>query len=166
MYESRPIENRASEDRRSTLGRNRKCIRREYQLEDFREHPCDISVPSRGSLKVTLLSFSPWSRSHFSHSSSTPCLHSIGRNAITHHTPHLYQYPSHSTSCLPRPHAEASLVTSGSSGTTEMTLGLQQGGDGWMMAQSSGLRAIDVTVCELWTPRKTVLYTLNVHTYH
>jgi len=38
MYESRPVENRASEDRRSTVGRDCECVRGEHQLEDFREY--------------------------------------------------------------------------------------------------------------------------------
>lgn len=49
MYESRPIENRASEDRRSTVGRDRECIRGEYQLEDLREYLVISQLP-RGSL--------------------------------------------------------------------------------------------------------------------
>ena len=50
MYESRPIENRASEDRRPTAGRNCECIRGEHQLEDFCEHPYDITFARRHHL--------------------------------------------------------------------------------------------------------------------
>jgi len=35
MYESRPIKNRASEDRRSAVSRDCERVRREHQLEDF-----------------------------------------------------------------------------------------------------------------------------------
>ena len=89
-------------------------------------------------------SSSPSSHSHFSRSSSTLCSHSIDRNTIIHHIPHLHQYPSRSTSCHLRHHAEASLASSGSPETTETTLGLQQGGSDWTMAQSPGLRGIDM----------------------
>ena len=50
MYESRPIENRASEDRRPTAGRNCERIRGEHQLEDFCEHPYDITFARRHHL--------------------------------------------------------------------------------------------------------------------
>jgi len=51
----------------------------------------------RGSLKVLPTSSSPWSRSHFSRSSSTPSLLSIDRNTIIHHILHVYQNPNRST---------------------------------------------------------------------
>ena len=49
------------------------------------------------SLKTIPSSSSPSSHSHFSHSSSTPCSHSIDRNTITSHIPPPHQYPNHST---------------------------------------------------------------------
>jgi hypothetical protein len=166
MYESRPIENRASKDRRSTVGRDRECIRREYQLEDIREYIVIFQSPVDPPLKMIPSSSSPSSRSHFSHSSSTPCSHSIDRNTITRHIPHQHQYPNHSMRCHPRHHAEASLVSSGSPETTERILGLQRGGDDRMMAQSPGLREL---IWQRYTnhghPGKLALYTLNTHNH-
>lgn len=98
----------------------------------------------------------PSYRSRSSRSSSTPYSHSIDRNIIRYRTPHLCQCPNHSSSCHPRHHAEASLVSGGTPGTAEMMLGLQQGGDAWMMAQSPRLKGTNMrTIYQSWTPRKT-----------
>jgi hypothetical protein len=106
-------------------------------------------------------SSSPWSRSRFLPSSSTPFLHSIDRKIITHQIPHPYQYPIHNTSCRPRHHAEASLVPGGSPETTEMVLGPQQEEDGWMALQYPRLREAEAVMGYMsWRPRKTFSITL------
>jgi hypothetical protein len=157
MYESRPIENWASEDRRPTFGRDCECIRREHQLEDFCEYPLIYSEvpPSQYSFSSSL-----WSRSRFSRSSPTPCLHFIGRSTITHPTQHPYQYLVRGTSYHhPRGPAKAIPAPRGSPETTGMKLRPQRSGASWMMTQYPRLRKTDITTtCSSLTPRKTLPY--------